>query len=245
MNEKPNVVAIVEARMTSSRLPGKHMLKANGKPMLQHLIDRLKQASLINRIVIATTTNEADEALVALAKLAEVDVYRGSEEDVMGRVVEAGQKFAADVICEVTGDCPIIDPVLVDQVIKTYLVNNADYVNNGKHGVPGGMNVQVFSWSALKKSADMTQDRLDREHVTLHIKRHPEIFQAIYLVADKSNYGPEFDLTLDELNDYNLLNLIIEHFGERHFGCGDIIQLLQDRPEWVNINKHVVRKGDA
>jgi spore coat polysaccharide biosynthesis protein SpsF len=243
----PNIVAIIEARMTSSRLPGKHMLPANGKPMLQHLVERLKRVALIDNIVIATTTNAADDVLVEFSKSVGVDVYRGSELDVMGRVVEAGEAYSADVICEVTGDCPVIDPELVEQVIRTFLENKAVYVNNGKHGLPGGMSAQVFYWSALKQSFGMTQKLLDREHVTLHIKRHPELFPAIYLVAPESVRRPDIDLTLDEWDDYVLLKRIIEHFGNTnpYFSCKQVLQLLHEKPDWCDINKHVIRKGES
>lgn len=243
----PNIIAIVEARMTSSRLPGKHLLLADGKPMLQHLVDRLKQVSLISKIVIATTINSADDVLVDFARVAEVEVYRGSELDVMGRVLEAGEAFSADVICEVTGDCPIIDPELVEQVIQSFLVNSAVYANNGRKGLPDGMGAQVFCLEALKQSAALTQDPLDREHVTLHIRHHTELFPPFYLVAPRSLSWPELGLTLDERDDYILLKRIIEYFGiaNPYFSCAQVIQLLREKPDWLLINKHVMRKGDA
>ena len=241
----PNIVAIVEARMTSSRLPGKHLLMANGKPMLQHLVERLHRVSSINKIVIATTVNKADDELVNFAKEFGVDFYRGNELDVMGRVVEAGGAFGADVICEVTGDCPIIDPELVEQVIQTFLINKVAYANNGRHGLPDGMGAQVFHWRALKQSAEMTQEPLDREHVTLHIKRHPELFPSLYMVPPKSLHWPELGLTLDEREDYELLRRIIEYFGEAnpYFDCAQVLQLLRLNPEWIGINQHVIRRG--
>ncbi len=242
------VVAIIEARMGSTRLPGKHLLKANGKPMLQHLIERLQQVSVIDEIVIATTNNKKDDLLVSFASEVSVGVYRGNENDVMGRVVEAGEAFSADVICEITGDCPIIDPEIVEQVIQTFLVNNAVYVNNGKHGgLPGGMNVQVFYLETLKHSAELTQDPKDREHVTLHIKRNSELFPPIYLVAEAKLRWPELELTLDEGDDYELLKRIVEFFGDENpfFSCYDIIQLLQKKTDWIQINQHVNRKGEG
>lgn len=242
-----NVVAIVEARMTSSRLPGKHLLLANGKPMLQHLVDRLKKVSLINKIVIATTLQKADDALVDFAKSVGVEFYRGNELDVMGRVVEAGEAFNADLVCEVTGDCPIIDPELVEQLIQAFIESSAVYANNAQHGLPDGMAAQVFSWSALRRSAEMTQDPLDREHVTLHIKRHPEIFPALIVSTPKSYSWPGLGLTLDERDDYILLKKIIEHFGDSNpiFSCIQVIKLLKDNPSLIAINGHVKRKGNT
>lgn len=243
----PNVVAIVEARMTSSRLPGKHLLLVNKKPMLQYLVERLKRVSLINKIVIATTINSADDVLVDFARSAGVEVYRGSELDVMGRVVEAGEAFSADLVCEVTADCPIIDPELLEQLIQTFLENDAVYANNGQHGLPDGMAAQVFSWSALKQSAEMTQAPLDREHVTMHIKRHPELFPALDVVTPESLSWPGLGLTLDERDDYILLKRIIEYFGDTNpnFNCAQVIQLLREKPDWLAINSHVKRKGNT
>ena len=119
MKNNKRIVAIVEARMTSSRLPGKHLMEVLGKPILSYLLDRLKAVESIDSIVIATTRNSTDDVLVEFSKQNKVEIYRGDEDDVMGRVLDAAKHFRADVICEVTGDCPIIDPQLVEQVIQT------------------------------------------------------------------------------------------------------------------------------
>jgi len=244
---QPNVVVIIEARMTSTRLPGKHIKLANGKPILEHLIKRLKTIDIVDKIVIATTINSTDDVLVEFAKKVGVEFYRGSELDVMGRVVEAAEAFKADVICEVTGDCPIIDPQLVEQLIKTFLLNNVDYVSDGQSGLPGGMTSQVFSLDVLKRSTEMTQEPLDREHVTLHIRYNPELFSQMYLVAPKHLCWPELMLLLDENDDYEFLKLIIEYFGDKnpYFDCLEVIKLLRSNPEWVQINENVMRKGDT
>ena len=244
---KRKVVAIVEARMTSSRLPGKHLLEVRGKPMLGYLIDRLKAVPSFDQIVIAMTDRANDDPLQAFAESRGVTAFRGSEDDVMGRVLEAARANAADVICEVTGDCPIIDPDLVEQVVQTYFVNSAVYVNNGKYGLPVGMSAQVFSTDALTLSASLTSEPLDREHVTFHIRRNPEIFPPIYMVPLPSLKRKDLSVTLDERSDYELLKKIIEHFGDANpvFRCTDVIELLDARPEWVSINRAVVRKGDT
>lgn len=241
-------VAIVEVRMTSSRLPGKHMLLANKKPMLGHLVARLKAVPSIDEIVIATTNNATDDILQEFAVSHDVGFFRGSENDVMGRVLQSARAFQADIICEVTGDCPIIDPEIVEQLLQTFFRNNISYLNNGKYGLmPDGMGAQVFTTDALAKSESMTNAPLDREHVTLHIKRHPELFPAFYLVAPHSLQWPGLGLTLDEQSDYELLKLIIEHFGDDHplFSCLDVIHLLRGKPEWVAINQTVRRKGET
>jgi spore coat polysaccharide biosynthesis protein SpsF len=240
------VVAIVEARMASTRLPGKVLLPAAGRPMLAHLVERLRAAPSIDHIVIATTTSPGDEVIERFAAGAGVGCFRGSPDDVMQRVLEAGTAFDADIVVEVTGDCPIVDPEIVEQTIRMFRAHSASYVSNcGVRTYPDGMEVQVFPLAALRRSAEMTVEPLDREHVTLHIRNHPELFPPVHLVAPPSQHWPGLGLTLDEPGDYALIKALIEHFDDRPmFGCADAISLLRARPEMLELNRDVVRKGD-
>ena len=243
-----NIVATIEARMTSSRLPGKVMLPALGEPMIGHLIRRLKSVPSINDIVVATTVNKTDDVLVDFLTTRGVKVFRGSELDVMGRVIGAGESAHADILVEITGDCPIIDPDIVEQTVRTFLANTATYVaNNHIKSFPDGMDTQVFPLSALQKSAAMTTAPIDREHVSLHIRRHPELFPHIYLVAPPSLHSPELGLTLDEPADYEFIKALIEKLTpkNRNFGCRDVLDLIRDDPSLRLVNQHVQRKGDA
>ena len=240
------IVSTIEARMTSTRLPGKVLLPANGKPMLEHLVNRLKQVKSIQEIVLATTVNQTDDCLVEFAQQQGISWFRGSEEDVMLRVIGAAESASADIIVEITGDCPIIDPLIVEQTIQMFLYNSCDYVSNDQiPGYPVGMGSAVFRLETLKRSAEMTNDPLDHEHVTLHIRNHPELFSHIYLVAPPDLYWPDLELTLDEQKDYELIKLLIDHYGDSNpfFTCREVIELLRNKPDWVAINKDVKRKG--
>lgn len=243
------IVATIEARMTSSRLPGKVLMPALGKPMLGRLIERLRSVSLVSEIVLATTINPTDDVLEKFAHDEGIAVFRGSENDVMSRVIGAAESVAADMVVEITGDCPIIDPDIVSQTIQMSLFNpEANYVSNAHiRSYPDGMDVQVFSLDTLKNSAALTSDPLDREHVTLHIRNHPELFPAVHLVAPPSLFWPELGLTLDEQADYVLLEKIINKLEPENplFGCRDVIRLLINNPQWVAINNGVSRKGDS
>lgn len=242
------IIATIEARMTSSRLPGKVLLPVFGQPMLQHLLNRLRAVPSIDDIVLATTINADDDVLVEFAARAGLAVYRGSEQDVMARVIGAAEAAGADVVVEITGDCPIIDPDIVEQTIRMFLHHDADYVSNAHiRSYPDGMDTQVFRLVTLKRSASMTIDPLDHEHVTLHIRNHPELFTKVHLVAPPSLCWPELGLTLDEEADYILLSRIIETLGPADplFGCDEVIRLLEKNPEWIEINRAVVRKGDT
>ena len=148
------------------------------------------------------------------------------------------------VVVEITGDCPIIDPLIVEQTVQMFLYNCCDYVSNGHiRSYPDGMGSQVFRLETLKRSAEMTSEPLDHEHVTLHIRNHPELFSHVYLIAPPNCYWPELRLTLDEQRDYKLLKKIIEHFGEAnpYFSCREVIELLKFKPDWIAYNKDVKR----
>jgi spore coat polysaccharide biosynthesis protein SpsF len=248
MGSKEKTVATIEARVTSSRLPGKVLLPVLGKPMLQHLVTRLRAVPSLGGIVLATTTNESDDVLESFARDAGIGFFRGSENDVMERVIGAAESAGADVVVEITGDCPIIDPEIVEQAIRMFRAHDAAYVGNAHiRSYPDGMDAQVFRLETLKRSASMTSAPLDHEHVTLHIRNHPELFPHMHLVAPPEMHWPELGLTLDEAADYELLKRIIEHFGEDRplFGCLDVIRLLRANPDWVAINRAIKRKGDT
>jgi spore coat polysaccharide biosynthesis protein SpsF len=141
---------------------------------------------IIDEIVLATPKGKSHDPLIDLANHLEIGHYQGSEYNVMERVVEAGKQYSADIISEVTGDCPIIDSELVQQLIKTFLSNQAVYESNSEHGLPDGIGAQVFYLSALEKSYGMTDDLLDLEHVTWHIRKHKAVFSSLYLAAPGS-----------------------------------------------------------
>lgn len=239
------IVSTIEARMNATRLPGKVLLPVAGKPILGCLIDRLKQTPSIDEIVLATTTNPSDDVLVDFAISKDIHYFRGSENNVMSRVIEAAQSREAELIVEVTGDNPLIDPEIIEQLIQLYLNNCCDYASNVEvRSYPIGMDVQVFKLETLKKSYEMTTEPLDYEHVTRHIRMSPQIFKHLHLVAPMSCYWPDLSLTLDEKADYQLIKNLFEHFNDINFTCSDVIKLLKfTKKDWVEINREVKRKG--
>ena len=209
---------------------------------------RLRSVPSIQQIVLATTVNEADDPLVEFARRLGIDYYRGSENDVMARVIETAESVSADVIVEITGDCPVIDTQIVEQTIRMFQAHDVAYVSNSLiRSYPDGMDTQVFLLKTLIRSSEMTNDPLDREHVTLYIRNHPELFSHVHLLAPPELHWPELGLTLDELSDYELLKQIIEHFDECNplFSCLEAVRFLRTRPDLVEINRKVVRKGDT
>ncbi|MDP2030672.1 MAG: glycosyltransferase family protein [Thiobacillus sp.] len=245
---RPRVVATIEARMNSTRLPGKVLLPAMGEPMLMHLVRRLRAVPSIDEIVIATTVNASDQPIVEFARSADVACYRGSEDDVLARVIGAGESAQAEVLVEITGDCPVIDPDLIGQTIQMFFHHQVQYASNSLvRSYPDGMDTQVMWLEALKSSAARTTDQLDHEHVTRFICHNPELYPRVHLIAPSSLHWPDLGLTLDEESDYQLLKKLIEELAPTDplFSCHDMIRLLRQHPEWVDINRAVVRKGDS
>ncbi|WP_057915694.1 cytidylyltransferase domain-containing protein [Peribacillus muralis] len=240
------VVAIIQARMGSTRLPGKVMKEVLGTPLLEYQIERVGRSKLISKIVVATTTKETEQPIVELCERLSVDYFRGSEEDVLKRFFEASNKYDAEVVVRLTSDCPLIDPNIIDKIISEYLSNISlyDYISNTiERTYPRGFDVEVFSMKALEKSYREAGDTVYREHVTPYIYHHPDKFKIAYVKhhIDLSS----FRLTVDTEEDLVLITLIINSFYEKnkkHFTFEDIIYLLQDKPEWVSINSHIEQK---
>lgn len=242
------VVAVVEARMTSSRLPGKVLLHAAGQPMLAHLLDRLRAAPSIDDIVVATTQNDSDDAIVAVAEDHGVRIHRGSEHDVLGRVAEAIEGSGADVGVHITGDCPIIDPDLVEQTIRVFMANAVAAASNCfVASYPDGMNTTVLRAEAIREAANAAVEDDEREHTLLYVMRHEERYSRIALVAPPSLHWPELGLTLDEYADYLLLKELIEDLNPRNpmFGCEIAIRYLRAHPHLVGLNEAVRRRATS
>ena len=174
-------VIIVQARMTSTRLPGKVLKRVLDKPLLEYQIERLRRAKLADKIVIATTVNDTDQPIIEMCNSLSVSYFLGSEEDVLSRYYGAAKEHYADVVVRVTSDCPLIDPQIIDKVINFYLENSDkyDYVSNClKRTYPRGMDTEVFSFKALQEAFLSATAHPDREHVTPFIYRHPELYRV-------------------------------------------------------------------
>lgn len=243
--DRPRIVATVECRMTSSRLPGKVLMPACGKPFLEILVERLSRVRRLDAIVLATTANAADDPVAALGRRLGVGVFRGSEHDVLSRVLGAAGEAAADLVVEITADCPLLDPEITAQVIDLYLLNDCDYASNvDPVSFPVGMDAQVFSRELLALADREGTSPEDREHVSWFIRRQPERFRKLHLPAPPALRRPELGLTLDEADDYRLLAAVAEALYPANpaFSCADILALLDARPELAAINRHVARK---
>lgn len=236
------IVASIEARMTSSRLPGKVLLEAiNGISMLEFMIQRVRKSKHIDDIVVATTVNKEDDPIIELCEKLNINYFRGSEDDVLSRVLKAHNYMNSDIIVELTGDCPLIDPEIIDKVILEYLDFEYDYVSNDhERSYPLGLDVQVFSKEILAEVDKKTNNKDDREHVSLYIYSSGE-YSLKAVVAEDSLFWPDLRITLDDLGDYNFIKRIIEHFYPKKEFDFKSIEVVT----YIKKNKHLLKLLDG
>lgn len=238
-------VATIEARMASSRLPGKVLAKAQGKPMLELMVERLRRVRALDGIVIATTVNPSDDAVAALAERLDVGCWRGSEDDVLDRVLRAAHSYDIDTIVELTGDCPLIDPATVEMVIDTFRDSGVAYCSNVLERTwPIGMDTQVFPRDVLDDVARRTDDPTDREHVSLYIYRHPELYRLNNVVAPAALARPDLRLTLDTQEDLALIRAVYDGLYEHSpcFDLSEIITFLDQHPAIACLNSNIAHR---
>ena len=238
-------VVIVQARMTSTRLPGKVMKRVLGKPLLEYQLERLRRVTLADEIVVATTTNAEDQPIVDLCERLDVPCFRGSERDVLARYYEAATQHPADAVVRVTSDCPVIDPAVVIEVIRYYRDqrDRLDYVSNGlSRTYPRGMDTEVFSYQALREAYVEATDEPEREHVTPFIYRRPKRYRLANVAFRKD--ASRHRWTVDTREDFELVRRIIEGLypGNRNFTLADMLELIEAHPDWAEINAHVEQK---
>lgn len=238
--------AIIQARMGSQRLPGKVMLPLKGKPVLERVTDRVLSAKLVDSLVIATSGLPEDKPIHEFCRRKDFKCFRGHPTDVLDRYYHAATHESVDVIVRITSDCPLVDSTVIDDVIARYLKQSKHskrpvYVSNTLiRTYPRGLDVEVFSYNALKLAFENATDSVDREHVTPFIYRHPRLFSL-------DNYENEKDLsryrlTLDTAEDYKLLNAIYEILAEEDLSLVAIIDLLTKRPDLLGLNSTIRQK---
>lgn len=241
------VVCITQARMGSSRLPGKIMLPAAGRPLLYWHLSRLARAQQIDQLVIATTTEPQDDAVAAYGASLGIAVFRGSENDVLSRYAGAARSFGAMTVVRVTSDCPLIDPELVDRAIAAYARQRPglDYLSIDVADLPRGLDAEVFSRLALEAAQCEAADPYEREHATPFIYRRPERFRCAKLTLGEGLGGLRW--CVDEQGDYELVRRIIETLAPAKpaFTWRDGAALMAAHPEWAMLNRHVRQKAPA
>ncbi|MBO6785089.1 MAG: glycosyltransferase family protein [Alphaproteobacteria bacterium] len=240
-------MASIEARMGSSRLPGKVLMDVAGRPALDRLVERLRAVPSLDDVVLATTTSPGDDALEDWAAQAGVACHRGSEEDVLQRVVDAQTAAGGEIVVEVTGDCTLLCPDVIELGIETFLANDCDVVSNcGRvQTFPLGADVQVFPLALLADVAERIDDLAVREHVSLHFYESPD-YRVINLVAPETWRVPGARLQLDYPEDHAFIEAVLAELEPVHgpvFGLAPLAALLRARPDIVAINRDCEEKA--
>jgi spore coat polysaccharide biosynthesis protein SpsF len=241
-----HVVGIVQARMGSTRLPGKSLMDLGGKPMLLRVLERLVRATRIDEVVVATTDNPEDQVILDLTREAGFRAVAGDEEDVLARYAMAARESKADVAVRVTADCPIIDPSFVDDTIALYFDEDADYAANCcvEYLFPRGSEVEVFSAEGLAAVDTLAQEDFERVHVTPYFYRHPERFKIAFLEAQGEYRRPDLRVCVDMPEDLELVRALYERLdtGANDFTILDVIHQIDREPVLKEINAAIHQK---
>lgn len=242
------IVTIIQARISSTRLPGKVMLPVLGKPLLIRMIERVKQSKLIGELVIATSSNSEDDQIELLCMENNLNCFRGHLTDLLDRHYQAGKIYNADAVVKIPSDCPLIDPHVIDAVIKYYIDNSDkyDYVSNLHPATyPDGNDVEVISFSALERAWKEAVKVFEREHTTPYIWENPDKFRIGNVTWETGlDYSTVHRWTIDFEEDYQFIKRVYQELYEPNypFGIYDIINLLKQKPEIYEINKKYIGK---
>ncbi len=237
------ILAILQARTSSSRLPGKVLKPILGKAMLAHQIERVLRSRLMDKLVVATSLDQSDDPVEQLCREQGTDCFRGSLDNVLDRYYQCAVNYNPETIVRLTGDCPLADPVVIDGTIQYFLDNSLDYVTNGgaKPTFPDGLDVEVFTFEALKSAWKYATLPSEKEHVTPYISRQPELFK-IGIYKNKTDLSG-LRWTVDEPSDFEFVTRVYEELypGNAEFTTQDILNLLERRPELSLINSGIER----
>jgi spore coat polysaccharide biosynthesis protein SpsF len=244
---KPNKVsAIIQARMGSQRLPGKVLLRIIGKSVISHIINRLGFCKQIDEVILAVPDTKDNDILEKFAVENSIKYYRGSENDVLERFYLAAKENNCDVIVEVTGDKPLIDPNIVDLAIKRHLKENGN--NKFTHYIPDslpiGLDAGIIDFGVLKTAHENAKKNYQREHITSYFYENPDIFKIISIKPPKTLKNPGLRLTLDTIEDFKLINKIYSDLYNKGeiFQSREIFKLIEKQPELKKINSHIIQR---
>jgi spore coat polysaccharide biosynthesis protein SpsF len=236
------ILAIIQARIGSTRLPKKVLLDLKGKTVLEHVVERVKKSNKINELIVATTINIEDLEIVKLCSNKGIRVFCGSEDDVLDRFYQITKLMNPKHIVRITADCPLIDPDIINKTIDLHLLKNSDYTcNTLKETFPDGLDVEIFTYEALQKAWKEAKLTSEREHVTSYIRNHREIFKISGLENIQNLSKKRW--TLDEYDDYKFLKIIFEsvYAVNSDFRMDDILEYLRRNPDVEEINNHIIR----
>ena len=237
-----DTIAIIQARMSSTRLPGKVLLGLGGKPMLQNIIERAGRAGAVDLLVTATSTEPDDDAVAALCESIGSDVFRGELSNVLSRFYHCAKRYGLKTVVRLTADNALIDPGIIDEAILRYHAESVDYLHY-REGLPLGMCVEVFSFAALEQAFREATNPECLEHVTPYLYRNPNLFQSVFCPIEPGDTDrSSLRFTMDSPADYAFISRIYDDFGRNDFSYAEILDALEAHPEWLSLNRSVRQK---
>ncbi|MCH7504614.1 glycosyltransferase family protein [PVC group bacterium] len=239
-----NPIAIIQARRSSNRLPDKIMCSIGADILIEKVIRRLSLSVKLKGIVLAIPEGQEDAALADVAAKHGIDVFRGSLENVLDRYYCAAKQVAANPIIRITGDCPLIAPEIVDNLINLFESGKYDYMSNHvTRSYPRGLDTEIFSFNALKKAHQNTTQQYEKEHVTPYIYEHPKQFKLHEIVAEPPLNRPHYRICVDTKEDLDVVRALYAHFDDSiEISVQQIVRFLDDHPDVCNINQTVRQK---
>ena len=238
-----NTVAIIQARMGSTRLPGKVLMDVAGEPMLARVVTRTARAEMLDAVAVATSAEPSDDPIATLCDERGWPCFRGSADDVLDRYYRAAEAHGADLVVRITSDCPLIDPGLIDRVVREFHEQApVDFARNTfpPETFPWGLDVEVMTFAALERAWREAENPAWREDVTVYLYRHPETFRLHAVVNDEDLSWMRW--TVDTAEDLALVRTIYGHFGHDRFRWRDVLAAFGEHPEWAEINRGVKHK---
>ena len=234
------IVAIIQARVSSTRLPRKVLLPILGRPLLLHVVDRVRASRVCDAVVVATSTHSSDKAIATLCCEEAIPCFRGSLDDVLRRYRDSAEAHSTDAVVRITADCPFLDPAVVAKVVTAFREGDADYCSNTLHPTyPDGLDTEVFTMEALRRTDEEAHLPSEREHVTPYITYHPDRFRLRSVESSESHAGLRW--TVDEPQDLAFIQAVAEHLGRFPLGMDELLALLRKHPTFGTINAGIGR----
>jgi len=244
MSEKPRILAIIQARAGSTRLPGKVLMDLGGKTVLERVIERVRAAKMISEVIVATTIKAEDLAIVKLCAELGIRVFCGSENDVLDRFYQAAILYEATQVVRVTADCPLIDPIIIDLVVGRHLAEKADYTSNTlQETFPDGEDVEALTIATLHQAWREADLDSEREHVTPYIRKNQVMFKLASVTNQKNLSDKRW--TLDNEEDYQFIKNVYAHFPVNGliFGMNEVLAVVKENPHYEKINQNINRNA--
>ena len=237
------IVTIIQARMGSTRLPGKVLLDLGGKTVLARVVERVRRSRTASQVIVATTPEADDNRVIEECRRLSVETFRGSEDDVLDRYHQAATRADVDVVVRICSDCPLIDPGIIDRTVEEFLKSSTDYASNAlDRTYPRGLDVEVLTCQALERCWREAKLFYQRSHVTAYIYENPRLFRILRVHGEADYSGHRW--TLDTREDYQFMRAVHARVSDPdHFSWHDVLDLLDREPELAELNRHVVQKA--